>query len=63
MEGAFLLTLVLTAVLPRGRYCAGEDVRRLGELVADDVGVHAQRDRGIGMSEPGGGDNMHGNAS
>jgi hypothetical protein len=58
MEGAFLLTRVLTAVLPGGRYRPGEDAGRLGELVADDVSVHAQRDRGVGMPEPGG-DNMH----
>ena len=31
----------------------------LGELVADDVGVHAQGDRGAAVAEPGG-DDMHG---
>jgi hypothetical protein len=27
-----------------------------GELVADDVGVHAQGDRGVSVAEPGGSD-------
>jgi hypothetical protein len=63
MEGALLLTLVLTAgLLGSGLYGAGEDVGSLGELVADDVRVHPQGDRGIGMAEPGG-DHMHRDAS
>jgi hypothetical protein len=37
---------MLTAVLAGGRYRAGEDVGSLGELIADDVGVHPQRDGG-----------------
>jgi hypothetical protein len=45
-----------------GRYGAGEDVGGLGELVADDVGVHAQRDRGVRVAEPGR-DHAHGDAS
>jgi hypothetical protein len=61
-EGAFLLTPLLTAASVGGRYRAGEDVGGLSELVADDVGVHAQRDRGVGVAEPGG-DHMHGDAS
>src|SRR5579859_44594 len=53
-EGARLLTRLLTArPLAGSRYCAGEDVGGLGELVADDVGVHAQRDRGVRVAEPG----------
>jgi hypothetical protein len=47
---------MLTAALAGGRYRAGEDVGSLGELIADDVGVHPQRDRGVGVAEPGGGD-------
>ena len=57
-----LPTRLLTAALPGGRYRAGEDVCGFGELVADDVGVHAQCDRGVGVAEPGG-DHMHGDAS
>ena len=49
-------------MLAGGRYGAGEDVGGLGELVADDVRVHPQRDRGVGMAEPGG-DHMHPHAS
>ena len=45
-----------------GRYCTGEDVGGLGELIAEDVSVHAQRDRGVRMAEPGG-DHMHRDAS
>jgi len=36
VEGAFLLTLLLTAASVGGRYRAGEDVGGLVELVADD---------------------------
>jgi hypothetical protein len=58
-EGALLLTRLLTArILDSGRYGAGEDVGGLGELVADDMGVHAQRDRRVRVAEPGG-DHMH----
>jgi hypothetical protein len=39
-EGAFVLTRMLTAALAGGRYRAGEDVGGLGELIADDVGIH-----------------------
>jgi len=33
-----------------------KDIRGFGELVADHVYVHAQRDGGVGVSEPGGDD-------
>ena len=56
-----LLTRLVTATLPSGRYRAGEDVCGFGELVADDVGVHAQCDRGVRVAEPGGRD-MYGDA-
>jgi hypothetical protein len=51
-----LLTRLLTAPLSSVGYRSGEDVGSLGELVVDDVGVHAQRDGGVGMAEPGGDD-------
>ena len=57
-----LLTPLLTAASVGGGYRAGEDVGGLAELVADDVGVHAQRDRGVCVAEPGG-NYMHGDAS
>lgn len=38
------------------RYGTSEDGGGLGELVADDMGVHAQRDRGARVAEPGGDD-------
>jgi hypothetical protein len=41
LEGALLLTLLLTAASDGGRYRASEDVGSLGELVADYVRVHA----------------------
>ena len=56
-RGSFANAVANSAVLG-GRYGAGEDVGSLDELVADDVRVHPQRDRGIGMAEPGG-DHMH----
>src|SRR5262249_38690645 len=59
---SFANTLANSGTLAGGRYGAGEDVGGLGELVADDVGVHAQRDRGIGVAEPGG-DHVDGDAS
>ncbi len=55
-EGAFLLTPLLTVALASVRYHAGEDVCGLGELVADHVRVHAQRDGRVGVAEPGGDD-------
>jgi hypothetical protein len=51
-----------SGTLAGGRDGAGEDVGCLGELVADDVGVYAQRDRGVRVAEPGG-DHMDGDAS
>ena len=42
VEGAFLLTLVLTASLSGGRDRVGEDVGGFGGLVADHVGLHVQ---------------------
>ena len=63
MEGALLLTRMLTAWSWLLAVTApGEDVGGLGELVADDVGVHAQRDRRVSVAEPGG-DFVHGNPS
>ena len=63
MEGALVLTRLLTVgALAGGRDGAGEDVGGLGELIADDVGVNAQCDRGVRMAEPGG-DHVHGDAS
>jgi hypothetical protein len=56
VEGAFLLTQLLTAALSDVRNRAGEDVRRLGELVADHVGIHAQGDGRVRVAEPGGDD-------
>jgi hypothetical protein len=53
-RGSFANALAVSGTLGGGRYGAGEDVGSLGELVADDVRVHPQRDRGIGMAEPGG---------
>ncbi len=61
-RGSFANAVANSAVLAGGRYGSGEDVGGLGELVADDVGVYAQRDRGVGMAEPGG-DHVHGDAS
>ncbi len=60
--GSFANADANSAALAGGRYRAGEDVGGLCELVADDVGVHAQRDRGVRMAEPGG-DHVHGDAS
>ena len=56
VEGVCLLTHLLTRALPRVRYGAGEHVRGLGELIADHVGVHAQGDRRVRVTEPGGDD-------
>jgi hypothetical protein len=61
-RGSFANTLANGGTLGGGRYGAGEDVGGLGELVADDMGVHAQRDRGVRMAERGG-DHVHGDAS
>ena len=62
MEGALLLTQLLTAASDGRRYRASEDVGGLGELIADDEGVYTQRDRGVRMAEPRG-DDMDGDAS
>jgi hypothetical protein len=48
-----------SAVSVGHRYGAGEDVGGLSELVADDVGIHAQGDRGVGVAETSG-DHVHG---
>jgi hypothetical protein len=61
-RGSFANAVANSAVLGGGRYGAGEDVGGLGELVADGVGVHAQRDRGVRVAEPGR-DRVHGGAS
>src|SRR5215470_6546096 len=50
MEGAFLLTPLLTVALSGVRDRASEDIRGFGELVADHVCVHAQRDGGVGVA-------------
>ena len=55
-------SLANSGTLGGGRHGAGEDVGGLGELVADDVGVHAQRDRGVRMGEPGR-DHVYGDTS
>jgi hypothetical protein len=57
VEGAFLLTHLLTAGLTGVGDRAGDDVCGLGELVADHVGVHAQSDRRVRVPELGS-DNM-----
>jgi hypothetical protein len=57
-KGSFANALANSGTLDGGRDSAGEDVGGLGELIADDVHVHPQRDRGIGMTEPDG-DHMH----
>ena len=58
MEGAFLLTGVLTAGCARCRASCGldglgEDVRGGGLGGADDVGVDPERDGRVGVAEAG----------
>jgi len=61
-KGLFCSHGANSGTLVDGRSSAGEDVGGLGELVADDVGVDAQRDRRVGVAEPGG-NHMHRDAS
>jgi hypothetical protein len=61
-RGSFANTVANSGTLAGGRHGAGEDVGGLGELIADDVRVHAQRNRGVRMAEPDG-DHVHRDAS
>ena len=49
MEGAFLLTGLLTGCVDR----IGENVRCGGFRASDDVGVDPERDGRVGVPEPG----------
>ncbi len=61
-KGLFANVVANSAVLAGAHYGTGEDVGGFGELIADDVRVHARCDRRVGVTEPGG-DHVHGDAS